>query len=72
VGRRPCKVFRGVGTTKTTAQVHPRLSHGDLLHEAQEKHGVTLKIGRVEGVETESSGDTLKVRSVLVGSERSC
>lgn len=59
-----------IGTSKTTAQVHPRLFTEALLQEAQEKHGVSLKIGRVEGVETASSGDALKVRSVVVGSEK--
>ena len=52
---RPCRNPRTIGTTATTAQVHPQLFTRTLLSEAVDKHGVEVVIGKLESVEVEGS-----------------
>ncbi|CAK9165426.1 unnamed protein product [Ilex paraguariensis] len=58
----PAKGPRTIGTTETTAQVHPRLFTKTLLSKAVEDHEVEVVIGKVETVEVESG----KVRAVVL------
>lgn len=55
-------VPKTIGTTDTTAQVHPQLFTRTLLSKAAEDHGVQLVIGEVENVEIQDG----RVVSVLV------
>ncbi|XP_031486816.1 putative oxidoreductase TDA3 [Nymphaea colorata] len=55
-------VPKTIGTTETTAQVHPQLFTRTLLSKAVEDHGVQLVIGAVENVEIQDG----QVLSVLV------
>ena len=50
---RPCRNPRTIGTTATTAQVHPQLFTRTLLSAAVDKHGVEVVIGKMESVEVE-------------------
>ncbi|KAG7535694.1 FAD/NAD(P)-binding domain superfamily [Arabidopsis thaliana x Arabidopsis arenosa] len=50
----PAKSPSTIGTTQTTAQVHPQLFTRKLLSTATEKYGVELVIGKLEEVRVES------------------
>lgn len=47
----PAKSPRTIGTTQTTAQVHPQLFTRTLLNKAVEDYGVTVVIGKLEAVQ---------------------
>lgn len=47
----PAKIPRTIGTTETTAQVHPQLFTKTLLNKAAEEYGLEVVIGRLEEVE---------------------
>ncbi|KAK8694829.1 hypothetical protein V6N13_072373 [Hibiscus sabdariffa] len=49
----PARKPRTIGTTQTTAQVHPQLFTKTLLNTAVEKYGVELVIGKVDQVRVE-------------------
>ncbi|EOA13464.1 hypothetical protein CARUB_v10026507mg [Capsella rubella] len=50
----PAKTPSTIGTTQTTAQVHPQLFTRKLLSTATEKYGVEVMIGKLEEVRVES------------------
>ncbi|KAF7828684.1 putative oxidoreductase TDA3 [Senna tora] len=49
----PARSPRTIGTTETTAQVHPQLFTRTLISKAVENHGVEVVIGKLERVEVE-------------------
>lgn len=49
----PAKNMRTIGTTETTAQVHPQLFCRTLLAKAVAEYGVEVVIGKLEGVAVE-------------------
>uniref|UniRef100_A0A6M2EK37 FAD dependent oxidoreductase domain-containing protein n=1 Tax=Populus davidiana TaxID=266767 RepID=A0A6M2EK37_9ROSI len=49
----PARDLRAIGSTETTAQVHPQMFTKTLLSKAVEKYGVELVIGKVESVGVE-------------------
>ncbi|XP_022773940.1 putative oxidoreductase C1F5.03c [Durio zibethinus] len=49
----PARGSRTIGSTRTTAQVHPQLFTRTLLNTAVEKHGVEVVIGKLEQVRVE-------------------
>lgn len=53
---------RTIGSTETTAQVHPQLFTRTLLSKAVESYGVEVVIGKVEGVGVEGG----RVKSVVL------
>ncbi|GMH25213.1 hypothetical protein Nepgr_027056 [Nepenthes gracilis] len=59
--------FRTIGTTRTTAQVHPRLFTTTLMTAAVEKYGVELVFGKAERVDVGEGG---RVGSVVLEDER--
>lgn len=58
----PAKSTSTIGTTQTTAQVHPQLFTRKLLSTAREKYGVEVVIGKLEEVRVESG----RVNSVVL------
>ncbi|THG20401.1 putative oxidoreductase C1F5.03c [Camellia sinensis] len=58
----PARNPRTIGTTNTTAQVHPELFTRTLLTKAVEEHGVEVVIGKLESVAVEGGG----VRAALL------
>ncbi|KAA8547163.1 hypothetical protein F0562_003571 [Nyssa sinensis] len=58
----PARNPRTIGTTETTAQVHPQLFTRTLLSKAVADHGVEVVIGKLERVEVEGG----RVRSVAL------
>ncbi|PIN07067.1 putative oxidoreductase [Handroanthus impetiginosus] len=62
----PAKGLRTIGTTETTAQVHPRLFTKTLLSKAVEDYGLKVVIGKLEKVEV-AEGEAKAV--VLEGGE---
>lgn len=62
----PAKNPRAIGTTETTAQVHPQLFTRTLLNKAVDEYGAQLVIGRVENVEVAEG----RARSVVLESGR--
>ncbi|GAB2282654.1 hypothetical protein Dimus_017191 [Dionaea muscipula] len=48
--------LKTIGSTRTTAQVHPQLFTRTLMAAAEEKHGVEVVIGRAVGVEVVGPG----------------
>ncbi|KAK9061883.1 hypothetical protein SSX86_019067 [Deinandra increscens subsp. villosa] len=50
-----------IGTTETTAQIHPRLFTRALLTKAVAEYGVRVVIGKVESVAVEGEGVVVKV-----------
>lgn len=63
----PAKRPAVIGSPETTAQVHPRLFTKAILDNAIKNHGVVVKIGKVEAIQT--SDTTKKVTGVLVDGE---
>lgn len=59
----PARSPKTIGTTETTAQVHPRLFTLALIEKAVERHKVEVVIGKLERVEVEEGG---KVGSVVL------
>lgn len=49
----PARDLRAIGSTETTAQVHPQMFTKTLLSKAVEKYGVEVVIGKVESVGVE-------------------
>ncbi|XP_011032321.1 PREDICTED: putative oxidoreductase TDA3 [Populus euphratica] len=49
----PARDLRAIGSTETTAQVHPQMFTKTLLSKAVEKYGVEVVIGKVDGVGVE-------------------
>ncbi|KAL4377220.1 hypothetical protein GQ457_02G039970 [Hibiscus cannabinus] len=66
----PARAARTIGTTRTTAQVHPRLFTETLLNTAVEKYGVEVVIGKVEEVRVGSvvveGGRVIESESVVL------
>lgn len=60
----PAKSPRSIGSTDTTAQVHPQLFTRRLIEKAVEDYGVEVVIGKVKSVETGGDG---KVTAVVEG-----
>ncbi|CAN1132600.1 Putative oxidoreductase C1F5.03c [Linum perenne] len=58
----PARGPRTIGTTATTAQVHPQMFTRTLIGEAMEKYGVEVVIGKVETVKVEGG----RVESVVL------
>lgn len=58
----PAKSPKTIGTTETTAQVHPQLFTRTLLNKAVEEYGAQLVIGKLEKVEVAEG----KARSVVL------
>lgn len=56
----PAKSPRVIGTTETTAQVHPQLFTRALLAKAVEEYGLKVVIGKVESVEAAAKGVVLE------------
>ncbi|KAJ6305628.1 hypothetical protein OIU78_021053 [Salix suchowensis] len=58
----PARVLRAIGSTETTAQVHPQMFTKTLLSKAVEKYGVEVVIGKVDSVGVEGG----RVESVVL------
>ncbi|KAL9356373.1 hypothetical protein Peur_049626 [Populus x canadensis] len=58
----PARDLRAIGSTETTAQVHPQMFAKTLLSKAVEKFGVEVVIGKVDSVEVEGG----RVESVVL------
>ncbi|KAG5245036.1 FAD-dependent oxidoreductase family protein [Salix suchowensis] len=58
----PARGLRAIGSTETTAQVHPQMFTKTLLSKAVEKYGVEVVIGKVDSVGVEGG----RVESVVL------